>query len=107
MTERPTPPEHGLIIQLGEYRVRVRRVGEPHAAIRVLWEILDGERIAATQMSRPSRDDCARAVSIYRGQVEAVTVPKPGPFIPGALPTRDKRAQQRRARQMAEEAEEE
>lgn len=108
MTIRPALPAHGSILTLGEHRVRVRhnlaQIGSPTP---ILWDILDGDRVIATQISRPSRDDCALAVSRARGQAEPVSIPKPGQFIPGALPTREKRTEQRRARQMAEEADEE
>lgn len=105
MTPRPTPPRHGEILTLGKYRVRARRNhGHDEGPIRVLWEILDGDRIVATQLSRPNADDCALAIAKARGQIEAAPEPRNGPFN---TTLRDQRTDHRRQRQRAEEAEEE
>lgn len=87
--------------------MRVRRIADDHALIRVQWDILDGERVIGSMVSRPSREDCALAVSRARGQTQPVDVPKAGPFIPGSMPTLNKRTAARRSRQIAEETAEE
>lgn len=64
---RPELPEHGAVITIGGVRVRIRRVwGMERSPTPVAWDVLDGERVAASFMSRPSADDCHRAVRAYR-----------------------------------------
>lgn len=64
---RPELPEHGAVITIGGVRVRIRRVwGMERSPTPVAWDVLDGERVAASFMSRPSVDDCQRAVRAHR-----------------------------------------
>lgn len=64
---RPELPEHGAVITIGGVRVRIRRVwGMERSPTPIAWDVLDGERVAASFMSRPSADDCQRALRAHQ-----------------------------------------
>lgn len=86
----------------------VRIPGAERSAIRVRFEILDDKgRVARSQLSRPSAAECRDAArAAAHPKPAAVPEPQTPKFNPTIEHTR-KRAEERRKRQMAEEADEE
>lgn len=105
---RPTLSNDATFV-LDGVTVRMARIpGAERSAIRVRFEILDDKgRTVRTMLSRPSAAECRDAVraAAYPAPV-AVTEPQQAKFNPTIENTR-KRVDERRKRQMAEEADEE
>lgn len=79
---RPALPDHGAIVIIGGVRVRVRRNwGHERGPTPVFWDVLDGDRVARTFLSRPSASDCQSALT----QSQPPVGPKQHNAVPGVV----------------------
>lgn len=104
---RPALSDDATFVLDGVTVRMVRIPGAERSAIRVRFEILDDKgRVVRAMLSRPSAAECRDAVrAAAHPPPVAVTEPQQPKFNPTIEHTR-KRAQERRKRQMAEEADE-